>query len=195
MKRFVLLLAAGLGCTSGRPTPTAPETEPPQPRPVDIQAADTEWRARMQEHLKGKSVHQQEQMMVSHKLYLQALELYNAADYSRAIDTCREALKVWPGHLEARSLLSRLENILYDKKYGSISDVENQFRVRIQQTKMEIIDHLRKGERCFVAKEYAEAEKEFQMAEIKLKTLPDETIRAEFQQLYQYHLERLKSLK
>lgn len=189
------LIAAsfGIGCstaeekapteeTSPTATPEAPpdapkETPPDAPQePGKIEAQDENWKKIAEEVAKSRTVQQQEKLAESAAHYDRALEFHRRGDFERAKQSVVKALEAWPQNLEARKLLSEINNLLTGSgAQGSTAEqerVRNEIKIQIERAQLEITSLIREGERFRAVGDYDNALQRFEEAEFKIKSIP-----------------------
>lgn len=188
-----LAWAAGIGCSSSKPAPeerlpepALPQAEPtppppaPEPqKPLTIQASTPEMEKIAQELARGGTRDEQQRRAASQQHYELALRHHDKGDFEKARVEAEKALQIWPENLAARKLLADIQQMLVGGRaeFGarSIADKAAQdMLVRIEQAQIEIVRHIREGERYFNARMYEEAIREFENAEFKIVHIPYE---------------------
>lgn len=170
MRSVALLLLAGCAASER----TAPPASPPPAAPDAVVADET---------LRGRSLEEQARIVESERWYEIALGWFNKGDFDKAKEAARRAVQVWPEHLAARKLLGDIHSIV-----GAAGPVptpaEHDVRValvRTEQAQIEITKHVVDGRRYLGARMYGSALREFEAAELKIRSIP-------------YDVEGLKSL-
>lgn len=198
--RGVLGVTAGglltLGCSSAPaakqdPQPTAwnppPTTAPADPKPADtpaydpskVQAQDENARKILEEVAKGRTLQDQQRVSESSALYDQALGFYEKGDFAQAKAAVDAAVEKWPGNLQARKLQGEINSILTGPSAqhgtgGLAEKVREELIMRIEQSQIEITNHIREGERHYQVRDYETALRHFEEAEFKIKNIPYE---------------------
>lgn len=158
--------------------PVAAVAMPPQddavPTPIE---ADTQETAELMKRLiRDMAAGNQEAQVVAERHFKLGVELADRGDFERAKLELEAAVQAWPEHAEAhRKLREVRDTLIGGRETDGIDEIEtytNEEIVRIQQNHLEINNHIRKGERFFAARQYAEALKEFRDAVFKVKAIP-----------------------
>jgi len=166
MVRRSLLLVLIAGCSA------APE---PPPAPPVVEAQSPEWARIAEEAAKGLTVAEQQQLVESEQRYLLALAWFNRGDFDKAKTEAQAAVLAWPDHLAARKLLHDVNEIIVGGPTGlrGIGDHELRVaRVTVEQSRLEIENHLLHGKRYLDAAMYSAAIREFENAEFKIRNMP-----------------------
>ena len=154
----------------GQDTP-APKPEPKDPGKIDAQ--DENWKKIAEEVAKSRTVQEQQQIIESQAHYDRALEYRNRGDFERAKESAANALKSWPGNVEARKLLADINAILTGATAGTEQDrIKNEMIVQIERAQLEITSLIREGDRYRAVGDYENALKQFEEAEFKIKSIP-----------------------
>ncbi|HEY3227479.1 MAG TPA: tetratricopeptide repeat protein [Planctomycetota bacterium] len=154
----------------GQETP-APARTPKEPGKIDAQ--DENWKKIAEEVAKSRTVQEQQQVIESQAHYDRALEYRNRGDFERAKESAQNALKAWPGNVEARKLLADINAILTGATAGTEQDrIKNEMIVQIERASLEITSLIREGDRYRAVGDYENALKQFEEAEFKIKSIP-----------------------
>lgn len=155
--------------------PEQPKTqEPPPPPEKAIEAADEEWKKKLEEFMKTQDVGTQAKIVESQKHYQIALKKKEAGDFQGAKEACDKALEVWPGNVEARRLKDTLDAILQQRSRPQVQDVIDQNIAKWKGQILEITNLIRTGERYVASKEFEAALDRFQQAEVQILAMPDQ---------------------
>ena len=163
----VLLLAA---CAA--PADPAP---PKSEARVAVEAESPEWAKIAEEAAKGLSVADQQRLVESEQRYQLALAWFNKGDFDKAKSEAQRAVQLWPDHLAARKLLDDVNEIIVGGpvRLRGIGDRDLQVaKVTVEQSRLEIENHLRSGRRYLDARMFAAAIREFENAEFKIRNQP-----------------------
>lgn len=202
-----VLALAGVGCRSTPPksepkdtgkndTPkTQPEKKQDPTKKDGITAQDEEFKKRMEEYQKGRTLGQQQEIAESDRYYDQALSYFNKGDFEKAQYCARLAVEKNRENLRARELLAKIDALRSgsgdQSGARSLPDERVQeIKTKIEQAQIEIFNHIRNGERYYNAKMYNEAIREFEEAEFKIKHIPYEV--KEMRQLEPLVVQQLK---
>lgn len=170
MRRCGLLLLLA-GCA-------APVDPPPPPRNearVAVDAETPEWARIAEEAAKGRTVGEQQRLAESEQRYQLALAWFNKGDFDKAKDQAQRAVQAWPEHLAARKLLDDVNEIIVGgpTRLRGIGDHELRVaKVTVEQSRLEVENHLLQGKRCLDAGMFAAALQEFENAEFKIRNQP-----------------------
>lgn len=171
MRRTAVLLALLAGCSSS--PPPEPSAKPPPP-PV-VQAENAEWAKIAEEAMKGRPVEEQQRILEAERRYTLALAWFNKGDFDKAKVEAQLAVQTWPEHLPSRRLLDDVNEIIIGgpARIRGIGESELRVaRVTVEQTRLEIENHLLQGKRLLDAQLYEKALREFESAEFKIRNLP-----------------------
>ncbi len=189
---LAVALAAGIGCSSAssrkgsepaapgavqeRPTSVTPEGEK---KPFTVQADSPETEKLVQELAKGRTIDEQQRIHESDQHYKLALAFQQRGDLERAKTEAQKAVQAWHENLQARKLLAEINQLTVGGRgeFGvrGLADQElRRIQVQIEQAQIEILKHIRDGERYFNAAMYLEAADEFKNAEFKIVHIPYE---------------------
>jgi tetratricopeptide (TPR) repeat protein len=119
---------------------------------------------------------EEKQRFEAEATYREALEAYKALDLERAEYLVRLAIKKDPSHLKARQLLDDIAALKGERQTRwqyLQADLEKQYMIRIQQAKIEINQHIRKGEQLASLGNYLGAIRELEEAQLKLGAIPE----------------------
>lgn len=168
--RIVVLLLAIAGCSG--PAASGPK---PGKDSVVIEAENPEWARIAEEAAKGRTVAVQQRVVESEQRYQLALAWFNKGDFDKAKSEAQAAVQAWPEHLAARKLLDDVNEIIVGgpTRLRGIGDQELRVaRVRVDQARLEIENHLLHGRRFLDAGMSSAALREFENAEFKIRNLP-----------------------
>jgi len=158
------------GCSTPAPAP------PPKPEaPVAVEAMSPEWARIAEEAAKGRTVAEQQRLVESEQRYQLALAWFNKGDFDKAKSEAQAAVQAWPDHFAARRLLDDVNEIIVGgpTRLRGIGDHELRVaRVTVEQSRLEIENHLLQGKRYFDAGMPAAALREFENAEFKIRNMP-----------------------
>jgi tetratricopeptide (TPR) repeat protein len=169
MRRTLFLLVLA-GCAEPASAPS-PKTE----ARIAVEAESPEWAKIAEEAAKGLSVADQQRLVESEQRYQLALAWFNKGDFDKAKSEAQRAVQLWPDHLAARKLLDDVNEIIVGGpvRLRGIGDRELQVaKVTVEQSRLEIENHLLHGRRYLDAKMYASAIREFENAEFKIRNQP-----------------------
>jgi tetratricopeptide (TPR) repeat protein len=124
---------------------------------------------------KDKTVKMQENDFLSQKYYEAGFKLFQEFKFNEAQDSLEKALQINPEHQAARKLLQEIKLISGSRaeEIQTVKDfMEDRLSTKIQETEMEVRNHLLKGERYLSEKQFKQALDEFEQVELKLKWLP-----------------------
>lgn len=157
--------------------PTSPREFAKPEAPPTIQAANPEWAKIAEEAMKGHPLAEQQRMVESEQHFTLALAWFNRGDFDKAREAAQAAIQVWPEHLSARRLLSEVGEIISGNpvlfRRGGNPEL-NVARVTVEQSRLEIENHLLQGKRFLDAQLYTNALREFENAEFKIRNMPYE---------------------
>ena len=172
MRRSIVLAVLLAGCSSTPPPPK--EVAKPEPPPT-IQAENPEWAKIAEEAMKGRPLAEQQRMAEAEQHFTLALAWFNRGDFDKAREAAQAAVQVWPEHLSARQLLSDVGEIISGNpplfRRGGNPEL-NVARVTVEQSRLEIENHLLQGKRFLDAQLYTSAVREFENAEFKIRNMP-----------------------
>jgi hypothetical protein len=172
MLRRSLLLLLAAGCSA----PADPEPTPTRPlERVSVEAESPEWARIAEEAARGRTVAEQQRMAESERRYQLALAWFNRADFDKAKIEAQAAIQAWPEHLAARKLLDDVNEIIVGgpTRLRGIGDQELRVaRITVDQSRLEIENHLLHGKRFLDAGMYSAALRELENAEFKIRNLP-----------------------
>jgi len=172
MRRSTLLAVLLAGCSSTTPPPA----EPVRPAaPPEIQAQSPEWAKIAEEAMKGRPVEEQQRMLEAERRYQLGLAWFNRGDFDKARIEAQLAIQAWTEHLPARRLLDDVNEIIVGgpARIPAIGEAELRVaRVKVDQARLEIENHLLQGKRYLDAQLYTNALREFESAEFKIRNLP-----------------------
>lgn len=177
MRRFALALALLSACGSPAPAPDRPAPEPRAEAAVE--ALNPDWEKIARDVARGRPVADQQAAYESDQHYRLALAYHDKGDFERAKVEAQKAVRLRPENLAARKLLAEILELVGGRGGGfgtrtAAQDEVTQARVKLDQAKIEITQHLLDGERYFNAKMYREALREFEGAEQKILHAPYE---------------------
>jgi len=110
--------------------------------------------------LPGQTPQEQERQYESQRHHEQAMEFRYAHEWAKAKGEAAKALECWQENTEARRFMDELG--------------KDEFRVTMDQARIEITKHVRDGQRYFNARMYEQAKREYEDAEFKILNLPSE---------------------
>ena len=165
MRGGTLLGLLALAACSG-----TPRTDPAPPREKPLAPSEPPTRAKNP----NLSVAEQQAIALSGQHYQMALAYTHKGDFERAKVEARRAVQLRHDNLAARKLLNEiLEIVAGPGAFRTAAEVElQQHLVGIEQAQIEIVKHLRDGERYYHARMYRLAQREFQDAELKILAMP-----------------------
>jgi len=172
MLRSTVLAVLLAGCSSTPPPPAGPVR--PE-APPGIQAQSHEWARIAEEAMKGRPVEEQQRMLEAERHYQLGLAWFNKGDFDKARIEAQLAIQAWTEHLPARRLLDDVNEIIIGgpARIPAIGEAELRVaRVKVDQARLEIENHLLQGKRYLDAQLYASAIREFENAEFKIRNLP-----------------------
>jgi hypothetical protein len=172
MRRTVLLAVLLSGCTSTPPASASPKTA----APPTIQAQSPEWAAIAEEAMRGRPVEEQQRILEAERRYQLALAWFHKGDFDKARIEAQIVVQTWTEHVPARRLLDDVNEIIVGgpTRLRGIGDQELQVaRVRVDQARLEIENHLLQGKRLLDARLFEGALREFESAEYKIRNLPE----------------------
>jgi hypothetical protein len=160
---FALLVLAGCA-----PAP------PPEDAPAPAKAVDVPSSAVLDELLRGRTLEEQARIMESQRWYEMALAAFNKGAFDKAKEAARRAVQLWPEHLAARKLLSDIHSIVGQAgpPRGLHEQAFRTSQVWSEQARIEVVKHLRDGERFLAVDMHERARREFEEAERKARELP-----------------------
>jgi tetratricopeptide (TPR) repeat protein len=164
---IVLLIA---GCA----TPTARSSKPPDAKDSAVEAENPEWAKIAEEAARGRTVAEQQHRAESELRYQLALSWFNKGDFDKAKCEAQAVVQAWPDHLSARQLLDDVNEIIVGgpTRLRGIGDLELRVaRVTVDQSRLEIENHLLHGRRYLDAGRAAAALREFENAEFKIRNM------------------------
>ncbi len=118
-------------------------------------------------------------MVESEQRYQLALAWFNKGDFDKAKSEAQAAVQAWPEHLAARKLLDDVNEIIVGgpTRLRGIGDQELRVaRVRVDQARLEIENHVLHGRRFLEAGMYSAALREFENAEFKIRNMPTDVV-------------------
>ena len=160
---------------------SAPAASSPRPgkEPVVVEAVNPEWARIAEEAAKGRTVAEQQRVVESEQHYQLALAWFNKGDFDKAKSEAQAAVQAWPEHLAARKLLDDVNEIIVGgpTRLRGIGDQELRVaRVRVDQARLEIENHVLHGRRFLEAGMYSAALREFENAEFKIRNMPTDVV-------------------
>jgi len=172
MRRWRIVVLLFAGC-SGSTAPASRRTD--DGVPLVVEAETPEWAKIAEEAAKGRTVAEQQRLVESEQRYQLALTWFNKADFDKAKSEAQAAVQAWPDHLAARRLLDDVNEIIVGgpTRLRGIGDQELRVaRVRLDQSRLEIENHVLHGRRALDAGMPEAALREFENAEFKIRNLP-----------------------
>jgi len=166
----VLLLIAGCSAPAASGPKTGKEA-------VVVQAENPGWARIAEEAAKGRTVAEQQRVVESEQRFQLALAWFNKGDFDKAKSEAQAAVQAWPEHLAARKLLDDVNEIIVGGPPGlrGIGDQELRVaRIRVDQARLEIENHLLHGRRFLEAGMNSAALREFENAEFKIRNMPSD---------------------
>ena len=166
---LVLLIA---GCSAPADSASRPSKGKD---PVAVEAENPEWAKIAREAAKDRTVAEQQRVVESEQRYHLALAWFNKGDFDKAKSEAQSAVRAWPDHIAARKLLDDVNEIIVGgpTRLRGIGDQELRVaRVRVDQSRLEIENHLLHGRRFLDAGMPAAALREFENAEFKIRSMP-----------------------
>lgn len=108
------------------------------------------------------------------KLYESAIAHLHKAEFQAALNDLEKARRLDPASNEIRELYNEVCRSLTSRpeEWGSFPPITYELGARIEQTRIEVEDHLQEGKRHMSADEFKEAEGEFDAIVQKLKWIP-----------------------
>ncbi|HVR83395.1 MAG TPA: hypothetical protein VMU54_03730 [Planctomycetota bacterium] len=173
MPRRCILVLWIAGCSS----PAAPASPRPEARDPVVQAENLDRAKIAEEAAKGLTVAEQQRMAQSEQRYQLALAWFNKGDFDKAKSEAQAAVQAWPDHLSARRLLDDVNEIIAGgpTRLRGIGDLELRVaRVMVDQSRLEIENHMLHGRRFLDAGMPSAALREFENAEFKIRNMPYE---------------------
>jgi hypothetical protein len=171
MRRWSIVVLLTAGCS----TPAAPLPKPSDANDPIVEAENPVWAKIAKEAAKGRTVADQQRMAESEQRYQVALAWFNKGDFDTAKSEAQSAVQAWPDHLAARKLLDDVNEIIVGgpTRLRGIGDHELRVaRVMVDQSRLEIENHLLHGRRFLDAGMAAAALREFESAEFKIRNMP-----------------------
>jgi len=169
-RSIVLLLVAG--CSAPPPSTSRLATDR---EPVVVVAESPEWAKIAEEAAKGRTVAEQQRVVESEQRYQLGLAWFNKGDFDKAKSEAQAAIQAWPEHIAARKLLDDVNEIIVggSTRLRGIGDQELRVaRVRVDQARLEIENHVLHGRRFLDAGMFPAALREFENAEFKIRNMP-----------------------
>lgn len=149
------------------PSQSQPEEKKEDPKQEKYKAA-------LKEFLAKAGQPNQEKMLESQKWYDIAQAHVRKLEYDKAMIAVDKAIELWPTNMEARRLKDHIEAL---QSRVQPLGAEGPIAVWVANVKamiLEATNHIRAGERFLAAKEYEQALREFQEAEVRIIAMPDE---------------------
>lgn len=172
------------------------QQNPPPNQGVNIQAQSEEERKKMEEMLKNLTMEEQESKVRSNILVEQAKGLISQQKFDEAKKVLEAAVNADPGNGVASEMLSFVNQILNKPSTKPTDDVKSIYEVLLQQTNEEIKKATREGMIARQERRYDEALRNFETAELKIKTLsilaPETKVISDMLQIVQKELRQIK---
>ncbi|NUN47479.1 MAG: hypothetical protein HUU15_01450 [Candidatus Brocadiae bacterium] len=121
------------------------------------------------------SVKEQEDAFIAEKLYETAQNKMKQSEFQAALDDLEQARRLNPGSVKIRDLYNEVSRMLNHRpaEWGSnLEWVSRELQVKIEQTRIEVENHMQRGEREMTSGQYEVAEREFNLVVQKLKWVP-----------------------